>query len=129
MTRNRLRNDTCFLSMKEPKSLRDALDDVDQSKAMEEETEQIEKNKTWTLGPRPEEKNVIDTKWVYRKKLDENGQVTRKKEKGVYKRYAQEEGIEYGETFAPIARLEGVRTLLAYSPYKGFINLMLSLHF
>ena len=62
MTRNILRNDTCLLSMKEPKSIRDALEDVDWSKAMEEEIEQIEKNKTWTLVPRPEEKHVIGTK-------------------------------------------------------------------
>ena len=87
---------------------------------MEEEIEQIEKNKTWTLVPRPEEKNVIGTKWVYRNKLDENGEVTRKKERLVCKGYVQEEGIDYRETFTLVARLEGVRTLLAYSTYKGF---------
>ena len=87
---------------------------------MKEEIDQIEKNKTWTLVPRPEAKNVIDTKWVYINKLDENGEVTRNKARLVCKGYTQEEGIDYGETFAPIARLEGVITLLAYSTYKGF---------
>ena len=79
MTRNRLRNDTCLLSIKEPEIVKVALEDVDQSKAMEEEIEQIEKNKTWTLVPRPEKKNVIGTKWVFRNKLDENGEVTKNK--------------------------------------------------
>ena len=67
--------------MHEPKIVKDALENVDWSKAMKEEIEHIEKNKTWTLVPRPEDKNVIGTKWVYKKKLDENGKVTRKKER------------------------------------------------
>jgi len=87
---------------------------------MEEEIEKIENNKTWTLVLRPKDKNVIGIKWVYKKKLDENGEVTRNKERLVCKGYAQEEGINYGEEFAPVARLEGVRTLLSYSTYKGF---------
>ena len=58
-----------------------------------EEIEQIEKNKTWTLVPRPVDKNVIGTKWVFRNKLDENGEVTRNKERLVCKGYAQEEGL------------------------------------
>ena len=69
--------------------------------------------------PRPKGRNVIGTKWVFGKKLDENGEVTRNKARLVYKGYAQKEGIDYGETFAPVTRL-GVRTLLAYSTYKGF---------
>ena len=100
--------------------MKDALEDVDWSKAMKEEIKQIEKNKTWTLVLRPKDTNVIGTKWVYRNKLDENGEVTRNKERLVCKGYAQEEGIDYGETFTPITRMEGVRTLLASSSYKGF---------
>ena len=71
-------------------------------------------------SPRLEDKNVIGTKWVFRNKLDEKGEVTRKKGRLVCKGYAQEEGIDYGETFAPIARMEGVRILLACAAYKGF---------
>ena len=104
----------------EPKIVKEALEDVEWSKAMEEETKKIEKNKTRTLVPRPKDTNVTSTKWVYRNKLDENGEVTRNKARLVCKGYAKEEGIDYGETFTLVARLEGVRTLLAYSAYKGF---------
>ena len=86
---------------------------------MNEEIEQIEKNKTWTLVPRPKDKNVIGTKWIFRNKLNEDGKVSRNKEL-VCKGYSQEEGIDYGETLVPVARLEGVRTLLAYVEQKGF---------
>ena len=87
---------------------------------MNEEIEHIEKNKTWTLVPRPKDKNVIRTKWVFRKKLNEDGKVFRNKERLVCKGYSQEEGIDYGETFVPIARLEDVRILLEYATHKGF---------
>ena len=82
--------------------------------------EKIEKNIAWTLVPRPKDKNVIGTKWVFRNKLSEDGKVSRNKARLVCKGYSQEEGIDYGETFSPIARLEGVRTLHVYVAYKGF---------
>ena len=104
----------------EPRTISEALQDDDWYNAMKEETEKIEKNKTWTLVPRPADKNVIGTKWVFRNKLDENGEITRNKARLVCKGYAQEEGLEYGQTFSIVARMEGVRTLLAYAAYKGF---------
>ena len=69
---------------------------------------------------RPTDKNVIGTKWIFRKKLDENGEITRNKARLVCKGYAQEEGLDYGGTFAPVARMEGVRPLVAYVAHKGF---------
>ena len=57
--------------------MKDVLGDIDQSKDIEEEIEQIEKNKTWILLRRPKDKNLIGTKWVYRNTLDENDEVTR----------------------------------------------------
>ena len=120
MTTNKLRNESCLLRKFEPKIVKDALLDDDWYKAMEEEIDQIKKNKIWTLVPRPVDKNVIGTKQVFRNKLDENGEITRNKARLVYKGYAQEEGLDYGETFAPVLRMEGVRTLLAYAAHKGF---------
>ena len=98
----------------------DALQDNDQHKTMEEQIYQIKKNNTWSFFPRPADKNVIGTKWVFRNKLDEKGDITRNKARLVCKGYAQEEGLDYAETFSPIARMEGVRTLLAHVAYKGF---------
>ena len=69
---------------------------------------------------RPEDKNVIGTKWVFINKLNEHGWVTSNNTRLVCKGYAQEEGIDYGETFSLVARLEGVRTLLTYATYKDF---------
>ena len=87
---------------------------------MNEEIEKIEKNKTWTLVPRPKDKNMIGTKWVFRNNLNEDGQVSRNKARLVCKGYCQEEGVDYGETFSLVARLEGVRTLIAYAAHKEF---------
>ena len=100
--------------------MKDALEDDDWYKAMEEEIQQIEKNKTCRLVPRSKDKNVIGSKWAFKNKLDENGEVTRNKARLFYKGYAQEKEIDYGEAFSPVARMEGVRILLAYAAYKGF---------
>ena len=70
-----------LLSMVEPKDDEETKRDKCWIKAMEEELSQIEKNDTWELVPRPKDKNVIGTKWVFRNKLDKNGQVTRNKAK------------------------------------------------
>jgi hypothetical protein len=81
---------------------------------MDEELNQIEKNDTSKLVPRPKNKNVIGTKWVFRNKLNEDGQVTRNKARLVCKGYAQIEGINFEETFAPVSRMEAIRFLLTY---------------
>jgi hypothetical protein len=86
---------------------------------MDEELDQIKKNDTWELVPRPKNKNVINTKWVFRNKLNEDGQVTRKNDRLVCKGYAQIEGIDYEETFASVARMETIRLLLAYACSKN----------
>jgi hypothetical protein len=85
---------------------------------MEEELNQIEKNETWELVPRPKDKNVIGTKWVFRNKLNEDGQVTRNKARLVCKGYAQVEGVDFEETFSPVSRMEAIRMILAYACSK-----------
>ena len=79
-TRNKFKNKTCLLCEFEPKSVKDALDNEDWIQAMNEEIDQLEKKKTWTIVHRPRDKNVIGTKWVFRSKLNDHGEVTRNKE-------------------------------------------------
>ena len=109
-----------LLSTVEPKTVAKASKDDSWVKAMHEELDQIEKNKTWELVPRPKNKNVIGTKWIFRNKLDEEGQVVRNKARLVCKGYAQVEGIDFEETFAPVAWLEASRMFLALAVYKSF---------
>eukprot|EP00253_Pinus_taeda_P020946 PITA_20946 len=87
---------------------------------MDEELEQIEKNNTWELVPRPKDKNVIGTKWIFKNKLNENREVIRNKAKLVCKGYAQQEGLDFEETFALVARLEAIRMFLALSSFQKF---------
>jgi len=87
---------------------------------MDEELEQIEKNDTWELVPRPHDKNIIGTKWIFKNKLNENGEVIRNKAILVCKGYAQQEGIDFEETFASVARLEAIRMFLALSSFRKF---------
>jgi len=87
---------------------------------MHEELNQFARNKVWTLVPRSKEMNVIGTKWVFKNTIDEQGVIVRNKARLVAKGYNQEEGIDFGETYAPVARLEAVRLLLAYACMKGF---------
>ena len=88
--------------------------------AMQEELAQFERNEVWELVPRPSDRMIIGTKWVFRNKLDENGNVVRNKARLVAQGYKQQEGIDFEETFAPVARLESIRMLLAYAANKGF---------
>jgi hypothetical protein len=87
---------------------------------MNDELDQIEKNNTWEMVHRPEGKNIIGSNWIFKNKLNEQGQVVRNKEILVCKGYAQIEGLDFDETFAPIARLEAIRIILAYACHKRF---------
>lgn len=80
---------------------------------MDEELDQIERNDTWELVPRPHDKNAIGTKWIFKNKLNENGEVIRNKGRLVCKWYAQQEGIDFEETFALVDRLEAIRMFLS----------------
>lgn len=80
---------------------------------MKEELRQFCINEVWKLVPRPKDHPVIGTKWVYRNKLNDQGKVTRNKTRLVAKGYSLEEGIDYDEIYAPVARLEVIRLLLA----------------
>ena len=109
-----------FLSQDEPKKVEDALLDPDWVLAMQDELNQFERNQVWKLVPKPRNRTVIGTKWVFRNKMDENGMITRNKARLVAKGYCQEEGIDFDETFAPVARLEAIRIFLAYAAHANF---------
>ena len=87
---------------------------------MQEELNQFERNKVWKLVPNPKGRTVTGTKWVFKNKMDENGIVTRNKARLVAKCYSQEEGIDFDETFAPVARLEAIRIFLPYATHANF---------
>ncbi|GJV25890.1 putative ribonuclease H-like domain-containing protein [Tanacetum coccineum] len=89
----------CFLSQNEPKKISEALEDENL----------------------PYGKKAIGTKWVYRNKKDERGVVVRNKARLVAQGHRQEEGIDYDEVFAPVARIEAIRIFLAFASYMGFI--------
>jgi hypothetical protein len=74
----------------------------------------------WELVEPPINCEPIETKWVWKNKEGENGEVVRNKSRLVAQGFSQKEGIDYEETFAPIARLEAIRILLAFSMAKGF---------
>ncbi|GJT26202.1 retrovirus-related pol polyprotein from transposon TNT 1-94 [Tanacetum coccineum] len=111
----------CFLSQHEPKKISEALEDESWVDAMQEELLQFEIQKVWILIDLPYGKKAIGTKWVYRNKKDERGVVVRNKARLVAQGHRQEEGIDYDEVFAPVARLEAIRIFLAYASYMGFI--------
>ncbi|KAL6342200.1 hypothetical protein AAG906_006814 [Vitis piasezkii] len=99
----------------------DALVDENWMIVMQEELNQFERSEVWELVPRPQNQSVIGTRWVFRNKMDENGIIIRNKVRLVAQGFNQEESINYEETFAPVARLEAIRMLLAFACFKDFV--------
>ncbi|GKB39208.1 putative ribonuclease H-like domain-containing protein, partial [Tanacetum coccineum] len=104
--------------LRDPKSAVQTRSKVD---AMQEELLQFKIQKVWILVDLPYGKKAIGTKWVYRNKQDERGVVVRNKARLVAQGHRQEEGIDYDEVFAPVARIEAIRIFLAFASYMGFI--------
>ncbi|GJU85359.1 putative ribonuclease H-like domain-containing protein [Tanacetum coccineum] len=111
----------CFLSQEEPKRVSKALSDPAWVEAMQEELLQFKLQKVWILVDLPKGHRAIGTKWVYKNKKDERGIVIRNKARLVAQGHTQEEGIDYDEVFAPVARIEAIRMFLAYASYMGFM--------
>ena len=87
---------------------------------MHEELGNFERNQVWVLVPPPSNCHPIGTKWVFKNKQSDDGLVVRNKVRLIAQGYCQKEGIDYEETFAPAARLEAIRILLAFTTSKGF---------
>jgi len=100
-----------FVLQIEPKSIHEALIDNRWINAMQEEHNQFTRNDVWRLVPKTSKMNMIGTKWVFRNMMDEQGIIVRNKARLVAKGYNQEEGIDYDETYALVARIEAVRLL------------------
>jgi hypothetical protein len=83
--------------------------------AMHEELNNFTRNQVWTLEKPPQDARIIGTKWVFRNKQDDQGVIVRNKARLVAKGFSQVEGLDFGETFAPVARLEAIHILLAYA--------------
>ena len=81
---------------------------------MQEKLSQVTRNEVWDLVPRPQDANVIGTKWIFKKKSNENRNITRNKAYLVAQGYTQVEGIDFDKTLASIARLESIRLLVAF---------------
>ncbi|GJS77628.1 retrovirus-related pol polyprotein from transposon TNT 1-94 [Tanacetum coccineum] len=109
------------VSRTEPKNIKEAMADSAWIESMQEELHQFDRLDVWELVDRPLCKNVINLKWLWKNKRDEENTVFRNKSRLVAKGYAQKEGIDFEESFAPVARLEVVRLFIAYAAHKSFI--------
>jgi hypothetical protein len=115
-----LHNYAVYCNDDDPISYDDASKTNVWRKAMDLEIESIEKNNTWELTTLPEGVKAIGVKWVYKTKYNENGEVDKHKARLVAKGYSQKYGIDYHEVFAPVARWDTIRTVIALAASKGF---------
>ncbi|KAK1607075.1 hypothetical protein QYE76_030748 [Lolium multiflorum] len=114
-------NHHAYISLVEPKKVFEALEDSDWLEAMHDELNNFKRNQVWTLVEKPKGcRNVIGTKWIFKNKQDEFGNVVRNKARLVAQGFSQVEGIDFGETYAPVARFESIRILLAYASHHNF---------
>ncbi|KAG9451352.1 hypothetical protein H6P81_011317 [Aristolochia fimbriata] len=103
----------CYTSSQEPKKVEEALHDEYWVLALQEELHQFERNKVWRLVPRPVHNNIIGTKWIFKNKTDAAGKIIRNKARLVAQGYTQVEGVDFEETFTPVARLGAIRLMIS----------------
>nr|GEY70421.1 retrovirus-related Pol polyprotein from transposon TNT 1-94 [Tanacetum cinerariifolium] len=108
------------VSTAEPKNIKEAMADSAWIEAMQEELHQLDRLQVWELVDKPFGKSGIRLKWLWKNKKDKDQTVIRNKARLVAKGYAQEEGINFEESFTPLARLEAVRIFVAYTAHKSF---------
>ncbi|KAI3680226.1 hypothetical protein L2E82_50551 [Cichorium intybus] len=112
---------TAITSHDEPKTFFKASQDEKWREAMKREIKALEENGTWSLEQLPDGKKAIDSKWVYKIKYKPNGEIERYKARLVAKGFTQQEGVDYHDTFAPVAKLVTMRTLLALAVKRDWI--------
>nr|GEX21889.1 putative ribonuclease H-like domain-containing protein [Tanacetum cinerariifolium] len=127
LARNQLKTDggisICALTVNiiEPKTVKEALTDPAWIDSMQKELHQFIRLDVWELVPLPDGIKPLTLKWLFKNKHDEENTVIRNKTRLVVRGYRQEEGIDFEESFTPVARMEAIRIFLAYSAHKGFI--------
>nr|GFB93344.1 integrase, catalytic region, zinc finger, CCHC-type, peptidase aspartic, catalytic [Tanacetum cinerariifolium] len=108
-----------FLTSVEPKTYKEALTQSCWIEAMQEELNEFERLEVWELVPRPDKVMMITLKWIYKVKLDQLGGILKNKACLVARGYRQKKGIDFEESFAPVARLEAIWIFLAYAAHKN----------
>nr|GEV80132.1 retrovirus-related Pol polyprotein from transposon TNT 1-94 [Tanacetum cinerariifolium] len=108
------------MSTAEPKNIKEAMTDSAWIEAMQEELHQFDRLQVWELVEKPFGKSIIRLKWLLKNKKDEDQTVIHNKARLVAKGYAQEEGIDFEESFTLVVRLEAVRIFIAYAAHKSF---------
>nr|GEY55460.1 retrovirus-related Pol polyprotein from transposon TNT 1-94 [Tanacetum cinerariifolium] len=127
LTRNQLRSDgdMCMyaltVSTMEPKNVKEAMTNPAWIDSMQEELLQFKRLDVWVLVPALDNISPLTLKWLFNNKHDEEQTVIRNKSRLVLRGYRQEEGINFEESFAPVARMEAIRIFLAHAAHKSFI--------
>nr|GEV43628.1 hypothetical protein [Tanacetum cinerariifolium] len=126
LTRNQLKTngDMCIyaltVSIMEPKSIKESLTDPAWIESMQEELNQFIRLDVWEVVPSPDGIKPLTLKWLFKKKHDEENTVICNKTRLVVRGYRQEEGIDFEESFSPLAQMEAIGIFLAYATHKGF---------
>ncbi|KAJ0452174.1 putative RNA-directed DNA polymerase [Helianthus annuus] len=108
------------LTSTDPSTFQEAADKQEWQKAMMSELEAIKKHDTWELVTLPKGKNVVGLKWIFKTKLGVDGKIVKHKARLVVKGYSQLHGIDYQETFAPVARFETIRVVISVAAQRGW---------
>jgi hypothetical protein len=103
----------CDLLEKEPTCFEEAIQKKEWADAMTEEYQSIIKNDVWEIVPRPKSKDVVSSKWLFKIKHVVDGSIEKYKPRFVTHGFSQKEGIDYEETFTPVARYTSIRTIIA----------------
>nr|GEW75577.1 retrovirus-related Pol polyprotein from transposon TNT 1-94 [Tanacetum cinerariifolium] len=108
------------VSTVEPKNVKEAMNDPAWIESMQEELLQFKRMDVWVLVPAPDNISPLTLKWIFKNKNDEENTVIRNMSRLVVRGYRQEEGLDFEESFAPVARMEAIRIFLAYAAHKSF---------
>ncbi|MCO5608558.1 hypothetical protein L7F22_062769 [Adiantum nelumboides] len=104
----------------EPSSVQEALQHNCWKRAMHAELDAIERNKTWTLVPKPPKRNVVSTKWIFKTKYKADGSLDKHKTRLMARGFSQRPGVDFDETYAPTARMTTIRTVLCLAAHFGW---------